>query len=414
MLTGARIVFESSAQVNEAVDAQLATGESLYTLDEVQLAQLRPQVIVTQSLCHVCSVSIAQVERVVARIAASAAKKKDDNDVDSHAPPPPKIVSLNPQCLEDVLQDLVVVGAACGLKTEGERAAAALRERAARAEALAAEALNARGRRRPIVAFCEWVDPIFVGGHWTPQLIAMAGGHHALNPPKMAAAGVKGGTGAATACGASGVLEAGAACAALVKDAGCGAAAAAPADLTSPVATCGGAGAGSNAQRSAEEEIARQAAAGGADACHGGNRPLGACPSFAVHNERVAELDPDFVIIAPCGLDIPTTLRELSNSGVARSEWFRGLKAVKGGGGTGPRCVVVDGNQMFNRPGPRLVDALEFLVGLINDRPDVIPSDFPWVAFDEAILPLPQTKEEQKAAAAAAAGGGHGGGGGGG
>jgi ABC-type Fe3+-hydroxamate transport system substrate-binding protein len=337
------------------------------------------------------------------------AEEEEGQAAPRHTPPPPtppKIVSLNPQCLEDVLQDLVVVGGACGLAQEGERAAARLRARVARAEALAESELERRrGRRRPVVAFCEWVDPIFVGGHWTPQLIAMAGGHHALNPPKMAAAGTGGGTGAATACGASGVLEAGAVACALAKDAGCGAVAA---DLVAPVASCGGAGAGSSAQRAAEEEIARQAAAGGPDLCHAGRRPLGACPSFAVHNERVAELDPDFLIIAPCGLDVPTTLRELSNSGVARSQWFRSLKAVR----TPGHCVIVDGNQMFNRPGPRTVDALEFLTGLFNGLPEVTPADFPWVAYEESILPPPQTKEEQEAAAAAAeAAGGHGGGG---
>lgn len=43
--------------------------------------------------------------------------------------------------------------------------------------------------------------------------------------------------------------------------------------------------------------------------------------------------------------------------------------------------VLVDGNQMFNRPGPRLVDALEFLVGLLHDQPDLIPKDFPWQPY---------------------------------
>jgi hypothetical protein len=220
-----------------------------------------------------------------------------------------------------------------------------------------------------------------------------------------------GGTGAATACGFSRVLEPGSAgVCGVVGAAGAGDGDNKDDDDTPLVVTCGGgAGAGSAAAIAAEEEIRRQAKAGGPELCHAGKRPGGASPSFAVTNETVAKLDPDFLVIAPCGLDIPTTLRELSNSGVGRSAWFRGLKAVRQG-----RCAVVDGNQMFNRPGPRLVDALEFFVGFLHDRPEVIPSDFPWVPFSEGILPPPVVAAEEKKeggggedkAAAAAAGGG--------
>jgi hypothetical protein len=297
-----------------------------------------------------------------------------------------------------VLQDLVVVGKACGLEQEGREAAAELRARAARAEALAsaeAERRRAAGGSRPTVGFCEWVDPIIVGGHWTPQLIAMAGGHHLLNPPKMAGGG---GTGADTACGRSGVVEPGGGGVVLCGGGGGGEGGGggganddkeAEGEQGAAPLACGGggggAGAGSAAQIAAEAEIARQAAAGGPEVCHGGRRPAGASPSFAVPNDKMAELDPDFLVVAPCGLDVPTTLAELSNSGTARSAWFRGLKAVRNG-----RCAVVDGNQMFNRPGPRLVDALEFLTGLLNGRPEVIPGDFPFVMFSEEALPPPK------------------------
>ncbi len=60
--------------------------------------------------------------------------------------------------------------------------------------------------------------------------------------------------------------------------------------------------------------------------------------------------------------------RELS-----KKQWWRELPAVRSG-----RVTIVDGNQMFNRPGPRLVDAFEWLVGWLNDRPEVMPKGFPW------------------------------------
>lgn len=86
------------------------------------------------------------------------------------------------------------------------------------------------------------------------------------------------------------------------------------------------------------------------------------------------------VIVAPCGLDIETTERELrqiidKNKAAGSSCWVN--EYLK----RGKKIAVVDGNQMFNRPGPRLVDAMEFLVGFINDKYDTIPSDFPWKLF---------------------------------
>jgi iron complex transport system substrate-binding protein len=63
---------------------------------------------------------------------------------------------------------------------------------------------------------------------------------------------------------------------------------------------------------------------------------------------------------------------------LARKPWWRELPAVRN-----RRVAVVDGSQMFNRPGPRLVDALEFLVGLIGQRPTLIPTDFPWRSWRE-------------------------------
>jgi ABC-type Fe3+-hydroxamate transport system substrate-binding protein len=101
--------------------------------------------------------------------------------------PPPRIIDLNPQNLEEVLLDVERVGAELGQPAAGLAAADALRTRVAAAVAAAAAAGGGGGgdaarAARPSVAFVEWVAPIFVGGHWTPQLIHMAGGAHPLNP----------------------------------------------------------------------------------------------------------------------------------------------------------------------------------------------------------------------------------------
>lgn len=92
---------------------------------------------------------------------------------------------------------------------------------------------------------------------------------------------------------------------------------------------------------------------------------------MAVYNTELVKLDPDWIIICPCGLDIQETLKELPP--LLASGFWPDLKAVKAG-----RVVLVDGNQMFNRPCCRLVDCFEFLVGLLHEKPEVIPQGYPW------------------------------------
>ncbi len=93
--------------------------------------------------------------------------------------------------------------------------------------------------------------------------------------------------------------------------------------------------------------------------------------SMRVTPEAIAASAPEHVIVCPCGIALADMDRHLAP--IAEQEWWRGLPAVKNG-----RVALVDGSQMFNRPGPRLVDAYEWLVGWLNDRPELIPAGFPW------------------------------------
>jgi hypothetical protein len=101
---------------------------------------------------------------------------------------------------------------------------------------------------------------------------------------------------------------------------------------------------------------------------------------FPIEDQKFIDLNAQVVIVAPCGLDIPTTERELrsiidKNKASGARCWVTEYLQ------RGVKIAVVDGNQMFNRPGPRLVDAMEFLVGFINERYEMVPSDFPWKLF---------------------------------
>ena len=93
--------------------------------------------------------------------------------------------------------------------------------------------------------------------------------------------------------------------------------------------------------------------------------------SVTVTPAQFAAEGPEFLVIAPCGLDLDQT--KAAAAELATQDWFQSLPAVKAG-----NVALVDGNQSFSRPGPRLVDAFEFLVGFLNDRAGVIPVGFAW------------------------------------
>ena len=159
VLTAARTVFESSAQVDRDVRDAMARNEPLYTLDAELLAKLRPDVIITQDLCRVCSIDLDAVRRVAAALS-----------------PAPRIISLDPMTVEDVLDDHLRVGEALGMTREAESAVVRLRGRMFAAMDYVPSFVEG-----PVVAFLEWTDPMFIAGHWTPQLIERAGGRHPLN-----------------------------------------------------------------------------------------------------------------------------------------------------------------------------------------------------------------------------------------
>lgn len=150
----------STAEIDAAVRERTERGEALYELDAGLLHELEPDLIVTQALCAVCAVSVDDVRAVAEEL-----------------PSKPRVLSLDPTTLGEVLADMRRLGEA----TESEDDAEALLEEAAdRLDAVRARVANAR---RPRVAALEWLDPVFVGGHWVPQMIELAGGEDVLGLP---------------------------------------------------------------------------------------------------------------------------------------------------------------------------------------------------------------------------------------
>jgi iron complex transport system substrate-binding protein len=157
VLTSARIgALPSSLAIDASVRAVIRDALSIYSIDEQKLAELRPDVIVTQDLCEVCAVSLNDVRGAVARLAKHESVR---------------IVSLRPTRLSHVFADVESVANALGRSEAGTRVRAELEMRT-RAIALRAEQV----RFRPRVVSIEWLEPLMLGGTWMPELIELAGG----------------------------------------------------------------------------------------------------------------------------------------------------------------------------------------------------------------------------------------------
>ena len=236
----------SSRRIDAQVRALVDQALSVYRVDAELLDRLAPDLIITQSQCEVCAVSLADVQQAVGELVSSR----------------PEVVSLEPMDLDDVWKDIRRVAGALEDAGSGEQLVNSLMAR-----------LSDLGRRakrlasRPSIACIEWIDPLMFAANWVPSLVEIAGGRIMMGEPGR----------------------------------------------------------------------------------HSGYFDF----------DELASRDPDVVAVMPCGFDIAQSLVEMpALSG--RTGWSR-LSAVRN-----ERVFVTDGNQYFNRPGPRLVESAEILAELLH------------------------------------------------
>lgn len=147
-------------QIDTLVRETVAAGRDLYRLDVAAMAELAPDVVLTQDLCRVCALPVDAVREAAAST--------------GH---PSQVVTLDPHRLDQVLDQVLAVGAACGVPQEAAAVRRALQSR------LDDVAARVAGRRPPRVLVLEWTDPPFLAGHWVPDLVAAAGGLAVLAAP---------------------------------------------------------------------------------------------------------------------------------------------------------------------------------------------------------------------------------------
>jgi iron complex transport system substrate-binding protein len=140
-------------EIDAYVRGQVAAGRDLYTLDEGALAELAPDLILSQDLCRVCALPTGQVDAALEHLGCVA-----------------EVVTLDPYSLADVLATITTVGRAAGAESSAAALVGALESR------ISAVRRAVAGRERPRVAVVEWVDPLFTGGHWIPDQVEAAGG----------------------------------------------------------------------------------------------------------------------------------------------------------------------------------------------------------------------------------------------
>ena len=149
-----------AGEIDAAVKATVGEGRPLYELDDELLARVAPDLIVTQAVCDVCAVAYEDVVAAAARL-----------------PGAPRVLQQDPSTLGEMLEDVIRLGEATGAEPEAHLVRGELEGRLATVRAAVA------GASEPRVIALEWLDPPFVGGHWIPEMISIAGGEDVAGPP---------------------------------------------------------------------------------------------------------------------------------------------------------------------------------------------------------------------------------------
>jgi len=237
----------SSKQIDDKICQLMTDGKEIYNLNRENLLNAKPDLIISQNICEVCS---AHTEHV--KIAVDMLEKK------------PEVYTMDPHGVDEILVSIMDISKMIGKEKEGNELVDSLSKRLGFVKSKTFE-------ERPKVVAIEWVDPFFTSGHWIPEMIESAGGENLISTEKM--------------------------------------------------------------------------------------------PSRKMKLEEIQEVNPDIIVMMPCGFDVKRTISEY-NSVLAENPDWNELKAVKEN-----NVYAVDANSYFSKPSLRTITGIEILAKIIH--PDV-------------------------------------------
>jgi len=237
----------SSKQIDDKICQLMTDGKEIYNLNRENLLNAKPDLIISQNICEVCS---AHTEHV--KIAVDMLEKK------------PEVYTMDPHGVDEILVSIMDISKMIGKEKEGNELVDSLSKRLGFVKSKTFE-------ERPKVVAIEWVDPFFTSGHWIPEMIESAGGENLISTEKM--------------------------------------------------------------------------------------------PSRKMKLEEIQEVNPDIIVMMPCGFDVKRTISEY-NSVLAENPDWNELKAVKEN-----NVYAVDANSYFSKPSLRTITGIEVLAKIIH--PDV-------------------------------------------
>ncbi|HKX80961.1 MAG TPA: cobalamin-binding protein [Nitrososphaera sp.] len=231
------------SEIDKVVVELLQTGKDIYVIDDIALKRSRPDLIVAQGLCEVCSPFTKEINRAVSILGEKT-----------------EVLVLDPHDLDDILVSIMDVAEKVGKVQEGRKVVASLQARIDRVRGI-------KIKSKPKVLCVEWIDPLFTAGHWVPQMVEYAGGLNGIS---------------------------------------------------------------SVGQQSRRMTI-----------------------------DEAISLDPDLIVLMPCGYSVARTEKELAS--LAGNEKWNSLRAVRNGS-----VYAVDAGSYFSKPGPRTVVGLEILAKIVH------------------------------------------------
>ena len=154
-------VSMSSKQIDDKICQLMTEGKEIYNLNEENLLNAKPDLIISQDICEVCSAHTDHVKR-----AMSILEKKPD------------VYTMNPHNIDEILKSIEEISKKVGKEKEGVSLVDSLRKRIGFVKDRAFE-------KMPRVAVIEWIDPFFTSGHWVPEMIEIAGGKNLISSEKM-------------------------------------------------------------------------------------------------------------------------------------------------------------------------------------------------------------------------------------